>query len=176
MYFLITLYKTKLECGHQQTRDFKIPQLKLDPVWLRSIQRVHCTHGQIKWGSKWFWWGFKPPKPPLDGTLSGYDIRVIARKVGSWMITFYYKSDYPLHRTHCVLTLHWKHTCWNGNVILMKFSSLVVLEIVILTHSVAASDDNFVNMTISPFQCLSLWTEFPTYWNGRLDVRDWPRC
>ena len=24
LYFLITLYKTKLECGHQQTREFKI--------------------------------------------------------------------------------------------------------------------------------------------------------
>ena len=43
-----------------------------------TIQRVHWTHGQIKWGSKWFWWGFKPPKPPLDGTL-----QVIVSLVGT---------------------------------------------------------------------------------------------
>ena len=35
----------------------------------------------------------------------------------------------------------------------MKFSSLAALEIVILTTSGAASDENVVNMTTFPFQC-----------------------
>ena len=42
---------------------------------------------------------------------------------------------------------------WNKiAVILMKFSSLAALEVVILTTSSAASDENFVKMTIFSFQ------------------------
>ena len=48
-----------------------------------------------------------------------------------------------------ILAIHWKR-----NVILMKFSSLAVLEVVILTTSSAASDENFINMTF-PFQWIS---------------------
>ena len=45
---------------------------------------------------------------------------------------------------------------WNGNVvILMKFSSLAALEVVILTTSGAASDENFVKMTTFSFQCIA---------------------
>ena len=43
---------------------------------------------------------------------------------------------------------------WNGNVvILMKFSSLAALEVVKMTTSSAASDENFVKMTTFSFQC-----------------------
>ena len=42
---------------------------------------------------------------------------------------------------------------YNGNVIiLMKFLSLAALEVVILTTSSAASDENFVKMMTFPFQ------------------------
>ena len=41
----------------------------------RTIQWVHRTHGQMKWGSIWFWWGFKTQKLPLDGTLKVSNIR-----------------------------------------------------------------------------------------------------
>ena len=47
-----------------------------------------------------------------------------------------------LARTYCN-TLHYTLDHWNGNVdILMKFSSLVALEVVILTNSGVASDEN----------------------------------
>ena len=53
--------------------------------------------------------------------------------------------------SYCVISKLPHH--WNGNVvILMKFSSLAALEVVILTTSGAASDDNFVNMTTFPIQ------------------------
>ena len=43
---------------------------------------------------------------------------------------------------------------WNKNiVILMKFLSLVALEVVNMTTSSAASDENFVKMTTFVFQC-----------------------
>ena len=37
----------------------------------------------------------------------------------------------------------------------MKFSSLAALEVVILTTSGAASDENFVKMTTFSFQCIT---------------------
>ena len=44
----------------------------------------------------------------------------------------------------------------NGNVfILMKLSSLAALEVVKVTTSSAASDENFVKMTTFLFQCIS---------------------
>ena len=45
---------------------------------------------------------------------------------------------------------------WNGNVVLlMKLSSLAALEVVILTTSGAASDENFIKMTTFSSQCYS---------------------
>ena len=38
---------------------------------------------------------------------------------------------------------------WNENVILMKFSSLITLEVIKMTTSSAASDEKFVKMTFS---------------------------
>ena len=47
----------------------------------------------------------------------------------------------------------------------MKFSSLAALEVVILTTSSAASDDNFIEMKTCPFQCRSprIQGRFVTY-------------
>ena len=42
---------------------------------------------------------------------------------------------------------------WNENVILTKFSSLAVLEVVILTTSSAANDENFIRMKTFSFWC-----------------------
>ena len=49
---------------------------------------------------------------------------------------------------------------WNENVVILtKFSSLAALEVVILTTSSAASDDNFIKMKTFPFQCIGYqWT------------------
>ena len=33
--------------------------IRTPPTGQRTIQWVHWTHGQIKWGSMWFWWGLK---------------------------------------------------------------------------------------------------------------------
>ena len=45
---------------------------------------------------------------------------------------------------------------WNGKVfILMKCSSLAALEVVKMTTSSAASDENFVKMTTFLFQCMA---------------------
>ena len=41
----------------------------------------------------------------------------------------------------------------NENVILMKFSWLPALEIVKITTSSAATDENFIKMMTFPFQC-----------------------
>ena len=46
---------------------------------------------------------------------------------------------------------------WIGNVILMRFSALVALEVAILTVSGAANGDNFVKMTF-PIQCCRIFT------------------
>ena len=47
---------------------------------------------------------------------------------------------------------------WNGNIfILMTFSSLAPLEVVKMTTSSAASDENYVKMTIFSFQCCCYW-------------------
>ena len=47
---------------------------------------------------------------------------------------------------------------WNENVVILtKFSSLAALEVVILTTSSAASDENFIKMKTFPFQCIT-WT------------------
>ena len=53
---------------------------------------------------------------------------------------------------HCEVLPAKKHASfhWNGNVvILMKFSSLAALEVVILTTSSAASEENFIKMMTS---------------------------
>ena len=48
---------------------------------------------------------------------------------------------------------HGKPLHGNGNVVILrKFSSLAALEVVILTTSGAASDDNCVKMTTFPVQ------------------------
>ena len=52
------------------------------------------------------------------------------------------------HRIYCIMYQYWN---WNV-IILMKFSSLAVLEVVILTTSSAANDDIFIKMTFL-FQC-----------------------
>ena len=45
-------------------------------------------------------------------------------------------------------------THWNKNVVILtKFSSLAALEVVTLTTSSAASDDNFIKMKTFPFLC-----------------------
>ena len=45
---------------------------------------------------------------------------------------------------------------WNENVVILtKFESLAALEVVILTTSSAASDENFIKMKTFPFQCCS---------------------
>ena len=50
-----------------------------------------------------------------------------------------------------------KHPHWNGKVfILMKCSSLAALEVVKMTTSSAASDENFVKMTTFLFQCTAM--------------------
>ena len=51
---------------------------------------------------------------------------------------------------------------WNGKVfILMKCSSLAALEVIKMTTSSAASDENFVKMTTFLFQCLlQIWSGF----------------
>ena len=47
---------------------------------------------------------------------------------------------------------------WNRNVVvLMKFSSLAALEVVKMTTSSAASDENFVKMTTFSFQWGTTW-------------------
>ena len=43
---------------------------------------------------------------------------------------------------------------WNKNVILMKFSSLAALEVVKMTTSSAASNENFIKMMTFPSQCI----------------------
>ena len=46
-----------------------------------------------------------------------------------------------------------KHSHWNGKVVtLTKFSSLAAPEVVKMTTSSAASDENFIDMTTFPFQ------------------------
>ena len=67
----------------------------------------------------------------VGGIIGGYDIKVyISYKI--WLIF-----------VHCVcqisvLYVIWAH--WNGNVFIMKFSSLATLEVVKMTTSSAASD------------------------------------
>ena len=56
------------------------------------------------------------------------------------------------------------HANWHGNVILMKFSSLVAMNIVQMTTFSADSDENFVKMTF-PFQRWGI-----PFWN---DCYEW---
>ena len=49
----------------------------------------------------------------------------------------------------CFAIAHWRENV----VILTKFSLLAALEVVILTVSSAASDENFIKMKAFPFQC-----------------------
>ena len=53
---------------------------------------------------------------------------------------------------------------WNENVVILtKFSSLAALEVVILTTSSAASDENFIKTTTFPFQCILLLANWQMY-------------
>ena len=53
---------------------------------------------------------------------------------------------------HIVILIH-----WNENVVILtKFESLAALEVVILTTSSAASDENFIKMKTFPFQYKTL--------------------
>ena len=53
--------------------------------------------------------------------------------------------------------MHW--TCWNGNVILMNFSSLAAPEVVKMTTSNTPSDENLIKMmtSISVWVAMFLW-------------------
>ena len=58
------------------------------------------------------------------------------------------------YNKQCCLKCSIKHIHWNGNVaILLKFLSLAALEVVILTNSSAASEENLIKMTTFTFQC-----------------------
>ena len=65
----------------------------------------------------------------------------------------------------------WGKTPKNENVILTKFSSLAALEVVILTTSSAASDDNFIKWTHYRFSITLL--EFSIISHHCLDASSW---
>ena len=51
---------------------------------------------------------------------------------------------------------HWIH--WNKNVaIWMKYLSLTALKVVKMTTFSAAIDEDFIKITIFPFQCIVVW-------------------
>ena len=71
----------------------------------------------------------------------------------------YYGNPY----TGSMASLYWDHSQapfsiqihWNENVIILtKFPSLAVLEVVISTISSAAGDENLIKMKTLPFQCM----------------------
>ena len=67
----------------------------------------------------------------------------------AWLDSWVTNGDLRRHRAYYDVTVH-----WNGNVfILMKSLSLAALEVVKMTTSSAASDENFVKMTTFSFQC-----------------------
>ena len=47
----------------------------------------------------------------------------------------------------------------NENVILVKFSTLAALEVVKMTTSSAANDENFIKMRTFPFQSISYFSQ-----------------
>ena len=65
-----------------------------------------------------------------------------------------------------------KREHWNGNVFLMKFSSLATRKVVILTTFSAASDKNFVKMTTSSIQWISIINKVHYVWWSSLKVSD----
>ena len=58
-------------------------------------------------------------------------------------------------RPECLCYLGISHRHWNGNVLLMKFSSLAAPEVVNMTTSSAARDEHIVKMITSPLQSRS---------------------
>ena len=93
-----------------------------------------------------------------------------------------YDQQQENYHRKCLEICHWElftvNDYWfkytqNWNVILKKFSSLAALEVVILTTSNAANDENFIKMTTFPFQCnnllLSRTNHLNHYW-------PWPWC
>ena len=71
---------------------------------------------------------------------------VIDRTCSVWILL----QSWLKTKSWCQLCLQWWHQTWNGNVILMNFSSMATLEVVILTTSSAATDENFINMMTFP--------------------------
>ena len=66
-----------------------------------------------------------------------------------WMNTLMGPYYYTLQNAILHECIHYNYH-WNGSVIiLMKFSSLAALEVVKMTTSSAASDENFIKMTFS---------------------------
>ena len=82
----------------------------------------------------------------------------------------YFGEPQPMSMHHPTVIHLWQQQHWafsyqprqaklvlnhkSGNVfILMKFSSLAALEVVKMTTSSAASDENFIKMKACPFQC-----------------------
>ena len=58
---------------------------------------------------------------------------------------------------------HWPHqklSKWNRNVVILTFLPLFASEVVILTTSDAANNDNLIKMTTFPFQCTNMVTYF----------------
>ena len=128
-------------------------------------------HQNKRLSKQWWGWWFETPSHPLwrRCNFCTFFIPLCGSPLHTMII---WKSIHVISgkgRVHVPLLLHiavlptrlslWHNVShWNGNVVILTtFSSLAAPEVVFLTNSNAASDENFVKMTIFPFQRCLLW-------------------
>ena len=91
-----------------------------------------------------------PPEVFITTDVLSYD-----KRLSTWQISNFQCICLPqtiqCRTLHTVYTQNCKrHSHWKGNVVILtKFSSLVALEVVKMTTSGAASDENFVKIFLS---------------------------
>ena len=87
----------------------------------------------------------------MSGCMAGYAVScdIWTNQWRHWSSTRWSIGTKPTYRSesHLRRGQGWLERHWNGNVILMRFSSLAALKVVILTTFSAASDVNFIKMT-----------------------------
>ena len=79
----------------------------------------------------------------------------------TWKCRLQNGNHFVMFRAHCVNGAWWQHRAANTETKMSSFwkmktfSLLAAQEVVILTTSSAASDESFIKMKTSPFQCRS---------------------
>ena len=147
-------------CIYLNTSWFKIIFLQdsnckpLNHFWIRSKPACVADYD----GERHFWQTYTVGKVLVESLRTGdaymrwWNVSQLNKRIASPLFQVAFFIWWIINES---LSQNIQH--WNENVVILtKFSSLAALEVVILTTSNAANDENFIKMTTFLFQWIGL--------------------